>query len=416
MTALPAMPQVPEPRLPFDPPPELERLRVTGQVVKVATPVGLDAWLVSDYAAAREVLGDGRRFSARPGSTAHMMPSFDADSPVDGLFTRLDGPEHIRIRRNFAPQLSHARRLSELRPLVQDVVDDAIDDLAATGGTADLHLSLSRRISTTVIAELVGVEPTYQRLFYELAAVLFNPNPDSKVQSEDLQPIIMELFTYMSALVEDRRANPGDDVVSRMIAHSAADERPLSDWELISANAALFLFGFDVISSRLSGGLLMLLSEPERWRRLVADPELAPTAGEEIVRFLGSPTGLLRVATEDTTVNGQKIAADDYVIVAVQAANRDPALHPDGDVFDMARKPGAHLGYGHGAHACVAQQVARIEITTALRTLATRVPSLRLTESFDGIPVRADSTTRGPAWVPVGWDEVLPRAQREEFA
>jgi cytochrome P450 len=402
------MPQVPDRQLPFDPPPEYERLRNEAAVVRVATPAGIDAWLVSDYAGAREVLGDSRRFSARPGSTAHVMPNFDPDSSVDGLFSRTDGPEHLRIRRNFAPQLSHGRRLSELRPLIQEVVDDAIDAFDTAAGPLDLHVEFSRRISTTVIAELVGVEPAYQHLFYDAAAVLFNPDPDAEVKAEDLQPTFVALFSYLAELVEQRRANPGDDVVSRMIAHSATSDRPLTDWELVTSNAALFLFGFDVISSRLSGGLLILLSDPERWQRLVDDPDLAATTGEEIVRFLGSPTGILRVATEDTTVHGQPIAAGEYVVVAVQSANRDPALHADGDRFDMARKPGAHLGYGHGPHACVAQQVARIEIATALRTLATRVPSLRLAKPYDEIEVRMDSTARGPAEVPVAFDRVLP--------
>jgi cytochrome P450 len=404
MSTAPTLPQVPPTQLPFDPPPEYRRLRDEAAVVRVATPAGFDAWLVSDYAAAREVLGDGRRFSARPGSTAHVMPSFDPDSPVDGLFSRMDGAEHIRIRRNFAPQLSHGRRLAELQPLIQEVVDDAIDALAQKEGPVDLHVEFSRRISTTVIAELIGVDREHAHLFYDVAAVLFNPDPDATMNAEDLQPAFIELFSYLSALVEERRANPGDDVVSRMIAHSSAGDRPLSDYELVTANAGLFLFGFDVISSRLSGGLVMLLAEPERWDRLVADPGLAATTGEEIVRFLGSPTGLLRVATEDTVVNGQPIAEGEYVIVAVQSANRDPALHPDADTFDMARKPGGHLGFGHGAHACVAQQVARMEITTALRTLATRLPGLRLAKPVDEIACRIDSTSRGPADVPVTWD------------
>lgn len=411
MPLSPPMPQVPERRLPFDPPPEFAKLRADAAVVRVSTPAGFDAWLVSDYAGAREVLADGRRFSAQPGSTAHVMPAFDPDSPVNGLFSRMDGPEHLRIRRNFAPQLSHGRRLAELRPLIQEVVDGAVDGLAAATGPYDLHENLSRRISTTVIAELVGVGPEQRHLFYDVAEALFNPAGATEV--DITHPAVIALFGYLAQLVQARRADPGDDVVSRMIAYSNAGERPLTDFELIAANAALFLFGFDVISSRLSGGLLLLLSEPSRWRRLCAEPELVTPAAEEIVRFLGSPTGILRRATEATILRGQPVEPGDYVVVAVQSANRDPALHPDGDVFDLARRPGPHLGYGHGAHACVAQQVARIEITTTLRTLAERVPSLRLARPLEEIECRTDSTARGPAEVPVVWDAVLPAPTRE---
>ncbi|GLV79768.1 MULTISPECIES: cytochrome P450 [Streptomyces] len=406
MTTHPPLPQAPERQLPFDPPPEYAALRASGEVVRVSTPAGFDAWLVSDYAGVREVLGDGRRFSARPGSTAHVMPGFDPESPVDDLFTRMDGPEHIRIRRNFAPQLSHPRRLAELTPLVQETVDDALDGLKGAAQPHDLHVNYSRLISTTVIAELIGVPQESRHLFYDTAKALFDPTGKA---TEELGPALLPLYVYMQELVAARRAEPGDDVVSRLIAFNAQAERPLSDHELIMMNGALFIFGFDVISSRLSGGLLMLLSDRSRWERLCADPGLAPTAAEEVVRFLGSPTGLLRQATEDTTVHGQPIAAGDYVVLAVQSANRDTALLPDGDVFDMARKPGPHLGFGHGAHACVAQQIARVQLTAALRGLATRVPSLRLVKPLSEIECRDDSTARGPAEVPAAWDEVLPR-------
>ncbi|MEV0184751.1 cytochrome P450 [Streptomyces sp. NPDC050625] len=406
MTTLPPLPQAPERQLPFAPPPEYAELRASGEVVRVCTPAGFDAWLVSDYAGVREVLGDGRRFSARPGSTAHVMPGFDPDSPVDDLFTRMDGPEHIRIRRNFAPQLSHPRRLAELKPLVQETVDDAIDGLKGAGQPHDLHVNYSRRISTTVIADLIGVPQEQRHLFYDTAKALFDPTGKA---TEELGSALLPLYVYMNDLVASRRAEPGDDVISRLIAFNADSDRPLSDHELIMMNGALFIFGFDVISSRLSGGLLMLLSDRLRWEQLCADPDLASTAAEEVVRFLGSPTGLLRQATEDTTVHGQKIAAGDYVVLAVQSANRDTALVPDGDAFDMARKPGPHLGFGHGAHACVAQQIARVQLTAALRGLAIRVPSLRLARPLSEIECRTDSTARGPAEVPAVWDGVLPR-------
>ena len=401
---LPALPLPREWEFPFDPPPEFADLRVAAPVIRVACPTGLDAWLVSDYAGVREVLGDGRRFTSRPGQVAHVLPSFDPDAPVDGQFSRLDGPEHVRIRRNFAPQLSHARRLAELRPLVQQIVDEAIDRMARATPPVELHVTFSRWITTAVIAELIGVPPEQRFLLHDAAKALFDP----ATTIEQLQVALAPLFGYLHGLVAERRAEPGDDVLSRMIVHSADSDRPLTDEELVNMNGALLIAGFDTTASLLSHGLVALLSKPQQWERLCADPGLAPTAAEELVRYLGVGIGLLRQATEDTELGGRRIAAGDFVVAAVQSANRDPALHLDGDVLDVARKPGAHIGFGHGAHTCVGQQIARMELVAVLRSLALRVPSLRLARPLSEIEFKTDSVVRGPVALPVTWDKVIP--------
>src|SRR5262249_13374490 len=137
--------------------------------------------------------------------------------------------------------------------------------------------------------------------------------------------------------------------------------------------------------------------------------QLAGTAAEDLVRHLAGGVGVLRQAIRDTNIGGQPIAAGDFVVVAVQPANRDPDLYPDADRLDVARKPGAHLGFGHGPHQCPGQQLARLELSTVLGTLARRIPSLRLAVPLKEIEFKTDSVVRGPAALPVTWDEVLPR-------
>jgi cytochrome P450 len=399
LMTLPTLPLPREWEFPFDPPPEYAALRASSPVVKVSCPTGLDAWLVSDYAGVREVLGDGRRFSSRPGQVAHVLASFDPDSPVDGQFSRMDGAEHVRIRRNFAPQLSHARRLAELRPLVEQITEEAIDRLLAAGPPVELHTTFSRWITTAVIAELIGVPADRRHLLHTAAQALFDP----ATSIDELQVALAPLFGYLYGLVGARRAEPGDDVLSRMIVHGAGGDRPLTDQELVTMNGALLIAGFDTTASLLSHGLVALLSTPGQWAKLCADPSLAPSAAEELVRYLGVGIGLLRQATEDTVLSGRTIKAGDYVVAAVQSANRDPALHPDGDRLDVTRRPGAHLGFGHGAHTCVGQQIARMELTTVLGALATRVPSLRLAVPLQEISFKQDSVVRGPVELPVTW-------------
>lgn len=396
---LPTLPVPREWEFPFDPPPEFALLREKEPVIRVACPTGIDAWLVSDYAGVREVLGDGRRFTARPGQVAHVLKSFDPDSPIDGQFSRMDGPEHVRLRRNFAPQLSHARRLAEMRPLIEQITSSAVDELLASKPPVELHLTFSRWITTAVIAELIGVPPEDRHLLHSAALALF----DTKVSPAELRVALMPLFGYLYGLVGARRADPGDDVLSRMIVHSADSDRPLTDEELVMMNGALLIAGFDTTASLLSYGLVALLSMPGQWEKLCADPSLAPSAADELVRYLGVGTGLMRQATEDTVLGGRQIKAGDYVVAAVQSANRDPALYPDGDRLDVTRRPGAHIGFGHGAHTCVGQQIARMELATVLGALATRVPSLRLAVPLAEIAFKRDTVVRGPAALPVTW-------------
>jgi cytochrome P450 len=391
--SLPALPLPREWELPFEP-----ALAPQPRVVRVACPTGLTAWLVSDYAGVREVLGDGRRFSARPGQAAHMLTAFDPESEPEG-FTRMDGAEHVRIRRNFAPQVSHARRLGELKPLVEDITDRAITRMLASAQPFPLHAEFSTAITTEVIAELIGVPPGQRYLLRDAAQAMFT----TTTTASSLQAALTPLFGYLYQAVASRRAAPGDDVLSRMILQGEGSDRPLTDAELVDMNAALLIAGFDTTASMITFGLVALLSTPGEWDRLVAEPGLAARATEELVRYLGVGTGLLRQATEDTTVGGQPIRAGDYVVVAIQSGNRDAALHPDASEFDVARKPGPHLGFGHGAHACVGQQVARMELTAVLAALAIRVPGLRLAVPVSGIEWKRDTVVRGPVELPVAW-------------
>jgi cytochrome P450 len=404
---LPPLPMPREWEAPFDPPAEYAQLRAERPILRVTCPTGLAAWLVSRYADVREVLGDARRFSARPGQIAHVLRSFDPEQPVgEGDFSRMDGPEHLRIRRHFAPQVSSVKRMAELRPLVQQIVDEQVDALATMAPPVDLHTGFSQRVTTAVIAELIGVPLAERELFQRAAVAIF----DVGSGSDDVARATDPLFGYLYQLITTRRAAPdGDDVLSRLIVRSSQTERPLTDLELVAMNSALLVAGFDSTATLLTHGLLALMEHPEQWERLCRDPGLAPTAGEELVRYLGVGVGLLRQATEDTELAGQRIAAGDYVVVAIQSANRDPELYPDADTFDVGRRSGPHVGFGHGAHQCVGQQIARLELTTALQTLAQRVPSLRLAAPLAEVEFRTESVVRGPATLRVGWDEILPR-------
>lgn len=405
---LPPLPLAGAQRCPFGPPPEYADLRAGEPVLRVACPTGVDAWLVSRYADVREVLGDAERFSNRPGTAAHVLLGFGGETPIrDGEFPRMDGAEHLRFRRHMAPEISNMRRIEQLRPLVRRIVDERLDALATLTPPVDFYADFARPVTTAVIAELLSVPERDRGLFQQAAEALFA----GASSSTDVEAALRPLFEYLYMTVVTRRAAPGDDVLSRMIVRSDATDRPFTDAELVAMSAALLIAGYDTTASMISHSILALLEHPEELARLRTDPSLATTAADELVRYLGVGTGLLREVTRDTELAGQPIKAGDYVVVAIQSANRDSALSPTADELDLGRASTAHVGFGHGPHQCVGQQLARLELTTVLTTVAQRVPSLRLAVPFAEVRFKVDTAVLGPVAVPVTWDEVLPAAK-----
>lgn len=409
-----ALPQLPLPAAagcPFGPPQEYESLRAGSPVIRVACPTGVQAWLVSRYEDVREVLGDPRRFSNRPGTAAHVLLGFGGDTPVgEGEFPRMDGAEHLRFRRHMAPEVSNMKRINQLRPRVRQIVDEHLDDLAATPTPVDLYAAFARPVTTAVIAELLSVPKTDRHLFQAAAEALFTGSSSAGDVAAAMQP----LFQYLYGTVVARRAEPGEDVLSRMIVRSDQTDQPFTDMELVMMSAAMLIAGYDTTASMISHGLLALLEHPAELDRLRADPALAGPAAEELVRYLGVGAGLLREVTEDTEIAGQRVRAGDYVVIAIQSANRDGALYPDGDRLDIGRTTGAHLGFGHGPHQCVGQQLARLELTTVLATVPRRIPSLRLAVPFADVRFKVDTAVFGPVTLPVTWDGIEPAAGAED--
>jgi cytochrome P450 len=391
----------------FGPPAEYARLRAETPVTRVACPTGITAWLVSRYAEAREVLGDPARFSTRPGAAAHVMTHLSPDLPVwEGQFPRMDGAEHVRFRRHLAPEVSTLRRINQLRPVVQRIVDERLDALATVSPPVDLYGEFAKPVTTSVIAELIGVPFADRALFQQASAAVF----DVTTTSDGLEAALRPLFEYLYRLVGARRAAPGADALSRMIVRNGQTDRPFTDLELIMMAGSFLVAGYDTTASMISYGLLMLLAHPGELTRLREDATLAATAVEELVRYLGAGVGLLRGVTRDTEIGGQPLATGDFVVVAVQSANRDPELCSDPERFDVGRPSPAHLGFGHGPHLCVGQQLARLELSTVLATVPRRIPTLRLAVPLAGLEFKADAAIVGPATLPVSWDAVLPGA------
>ncbi|NYI98335.1 cytochrome P450 [Streptomonospora nanhaiensis] len=396
--APPPLPGLPTERpagCPFDPPAELGRVRRERPLAPMAYPDGHVGWLATGHAVVRTVLGDPR-FSSRyelmrlpvPG-----MPPGGLPPAPPGDLTGIDPPEHTRYRRLLAGRFT-VRRMRLLTERVTRICAEHLDAMERQGPPADLVAAYARPVPAMVICELLGVPYADRDRFQRHAEVLTGGALD-----EDTGAAAAALSAYLGDLVRAKRAEPTDDLLSELAATDLTDD------ELTTLGVVLLGAGLDTTANMIALGTFALLRNPDRLAELRADPQLVAPAAEELLRYLSIAHTGARVALEDVELAGHTIRAGDTVAVSLQAANRDPLRFAGPDTLDPHRSPTGHLAFGHGVHACVGQQLARVELRIAYRALLSRLPGLRLAVAPEEVPVRVDATVHGVVELPVTWDE-----------
>ena len=397
------------PALPFTRPNVLELaplydvLRREAPVAAVTTPAGDAAWLVTRYAEVRDLLGDTRlgRSHPHPERAARITHGAVQEGPSGDYET--EEADHTRMRRLLTPAFS-AKRMRQMGDDVQALVDGYVDDLVAAkeaspDGVADLHERLAVPLPVAVICRLLGVPPQDADHFRDLSDRMATYS--GEVDAEGARA---EFGRYMAGLAERKRAEPREDVISDLVRAQAQDET-YDYGEMIRLSVGLLFAGHETTVNRIGLGALLLLTRRERWEDLAADPAGRTDAHVEEIMRLGAPgdLGLLRYAHTDVEVGGVTIREGDAVILSINAANRDPAAFADAEAFDPDREERAHVGFGHGGHFCIGASLARTELRTVFRTLATRLPGLRLATGLDDIEVRTQHLTGGVTSLPVTW-------------
>lgn len=371
---------------------------VAGGPVKMVWPNGVEAWMVSSYAGVRQVLSDSR-FSTRKGGQPEMRTD-DGDEVLDpdqpGNINGIDGAEHMRLRRPLSRGFM-VKRMNELRPRIQQIVDEHLDVMEAKGAPADLVASLCLPLPSLVIAELLGVPPEHQELFQVTAGDLFGKNGSK----DEYLAHATKLAEVLTPIVEEKRAaGTNDDMIGLM-----ANDTDFSMEELIFLCIGLLAAGHETTSNFLGLFTLHLFEKPDQLEVLRRDPSRADVVVEELMRYtvgsLGGP-GLTRRATEDVEVDGVLIKAGDWVSVSLMA-NLDEALCPRAEELDLERDAVSHLGFGFGPHQCLGANLARAELQIGLRTLFERFPNLRPAVPVTEMSYRNDMITYGAAEIPVVW-------------
>ena len=294
---------------------------------------------------------------------------------------RLNPPDHTRLRRLVSRAFTPAR-VRELAPRIEALTASLLDGARdGPGGQFDLIAGLALPLPVAVISELLGIPVADRpRLVAWSHALARSLDPGFLISDEDRvrqREARLEFAGYLRGLLPSRRRSPGDDLISALIGVHDSDGT-LTEDELIGLCMLLLIAGHETTRSLIGSAVLALLRHPAELAALTADPSLIGPAVEETLRY-DPPVQLIgRFALRPASVAGQPIAAGSFVLMFLGAANRDPALCPDPDLFSVQRGERRHLAFGHGIHFCLGAPLARLEAAIALRQLLPLLPRLRI--------------------------------------
>jgi cytochrome P450 len=355
-------------------------LRADGAAHPARLPNGVTVWVVSRYDQASAALTD-HRLSKDAADLSRIMRQklAEAGQPTElsGMFNPhmlfADDPAHARLRRLVAAQFTRAR-IEALRPRIAEITRQLVQALPADE-PVDLITGLAFPLPVTVICDLLGVPVSDRAPFRDWTSGLMQDDPAVNL------PASQAMAAYFTRLIGTKRATPGDDLLSALVAADGDDDL-LTDAELLGTVFLLFVGGHETTTNLIGNAVRWLVDKPLTWRALSADPTLLPHAVEEMLRY-DSPVRLAthRFTTEPVTFGEVTIPGGEIVMIGLGSANRDERRFPFADELDLQRDPGelrGHLAFGRGMHYCLGAALGRAEAEIALGELASRFPDARL--------------------------------------
>lgn len=374
----------------------LREMREQDQLGKVTTWDGRRVWYVTRYADACQVLRDARFSVAQDNG----LPELSAGrAKVPGMMGRTDEPRHRELRRMFTEEFL-VSRIDALRPRIQRTVAAQLEHLLSVAPPADFHTEFAMGIPAETVGSLLGAPLDTREVFRRCLSIL----TDRTTGVDEKSKADKELYDCCRQLVEQKLAEPGDDVISRCMAGPLRDGR-MHPEEAYHTTVQLVSGGHETTAALITLGTLTMLVKPE-WRQALRErPEIVRDAVEELLRFhTPMVDGLPRVAVEDVVVGGTRIRAGDGLLVSVASANHDERTFEEPDDLRIDRSTARrHLAFGHGAHRCIGQWLARAEIQAAIAAVATEIPTLRLAVPVEELRFRNDNFVAGVEELPVTW-------------
>jgi cytochrome P450 len=388
---------------PLVPPRQYAALRDQAPIVQVKLWDGSPVWLVTDMEHFREVM-TSPHFSASPLTPGFpfISPSRAAQSKSYQTFITMDPPEHGQYRRTLTKEFM-AKRMQELRPLVQKSLDELLDEMENKGSPADFIKAVALPLPSLVISIMLGVP--YED--HDKLQKWSSDRMDLSIAPEALTESANSMNRYIDALLREKERNPCDasDLLSRM-AIEWINPGKLSHADAVQMATLLYLAGHETTANQIGLGLLSLFQHPEQRAALIADASLVRGAVEEMLRFHSiTHMNSNRVTTEDVMIGGQLIRKGEGVLALLHGANHDPVTFPDPERFDIRRdtKDQSHVAFSFGIHQCLGQPLARLELQVVFESLFKRFPNLQLAVPEGALRYKDRSFVYGLKALPVSW-------------
>lgn len=362
---------------------------------------GLQGWLVTRYDDVRQALGDGTlsndRRAANPAARSASWLFADEPFHLQHHMLRSDPPRHTHIRRIVSHAFT-ARQVAGLRPRIEQIAHELVDQFAAHGGT-ELISSYAFPLPLAVIMEIMGIPPADRDRLRSWSDVL---SSGSAASQDDVAASLNSMREYFRQVAVHGRSGGGADGLLAVLAASYRDQE-LSEDELLSSAFQILQGGHVTTLGLIANGVLALLSDPRQLDAMKAEPELTESAVEELLRFdPPMEVATVRFTTEPLRIGDTTIPGDGQpVMLALAAANRDPARFPDPDALDLRRDGAGHLSFAHGVHYCIGAHLARLEAQVAFRILVDRLDDLALAVDPRNLIWRANPHLRRPERLPV---------------
>jgi pimeloyl-[acyl-carrier protein] synthase len=363
-------------------------------------------WIVSRYAEARAILRDldyekgFHRFKQGP-AIADLFPQVRAiKKAASSWMLQMDPPDHTRIRslvnKAFTPKI-----VSEMHPDIESIANSLLDDVQKKG-EMDVMQDFAFPLPVMVISDMLGVPRSDRDKFKHWSDGLvgaLNPRREF-IKVTRAGSAVEELNQYLMPLVEERRKNPKNDLIS-LLVQAEEEGNKLTREEVLSNCILLLVAGHETTVNLIGNSVLSLLHHPEQLDLLKKQPELTESAVEEVLRFESPVQTVRRVAGDDLELAGNKLKKEDFIMIFLGSANRDPEQFENADKFDITRKENKHLAFSEGIHYCLGASLARTEGRVAIQQLFNRLPNLKL--ASDKIEFKMPFALRGPRVLPVKW-------------
>jgi cytochrome P450 len=375
-----------DPRWTENPFPIWDELRAAGPVVHTERFLG--CYMPTTFEAVKQITYDTEHFSSRRVVVRDVRPQTIPSPPITS-----DPPEHKPAKQLLLPSFT-PESVGKLEPRVRAICNELIDGFIDDRG-CDAAARYSRHIPVRAIAHMLGIPEADGDLFIKWIHEILEVGITNQAV---MMKAVDEMISYFSSHIERRKTLPTDDLITTLMNARDKDGQPLSDAHVQGTLRLLLIAGIDTTWSAIGSSLWHLAKTPADRERLIAEPELLPTAIEEFLRAF-APVTMAREVIKETEISGCPIKPGNMVLLSFPAANRDPAMFPDADKIVIDRKQNPHAAFGLGIHRCIGSNLARMEMTVAIEEWLKRIPDFRLDPA--GKVVWSEGTVRGPRQLPV---------------